>query len=108
YQLICKVKRIVHRMAERAYADKRTEMRARFVARVTTIAEDISAGFQGAEAAIKPALSEAVLKTGLEIRRGLPSGFRYWDVANTVGAVLFAMAVVKSFGYVLAWVVFDR
>jgi hypothetical protein len=107
-QLICKVKRIPHRMAERAYADKRAEMRASFVARVTTIAEDISTGVQGAETAIKPALSEAVLQMGLETRRGLATGFRYWDVINAVGAVLFAMAVVKSFGYVLARLVFDR
>lgn len=108
YQLICKVKRIPHRMAERAYSDKRAEMRASFIARVTTIAEGISSGVQGAETAIKPALSEAVLQMGLETRRGLATGFRYWDVINAVGAVLFAMAVVKSFGYVLARLVFDR
>ena len=108
YHLLCKLRRMPHVAADRAYGDARARLRMRFLNRVIAAAEVTAESATATQEVMQPALAKAVREMSLAVRDAVAATFRTWDVINAIGALVFTMAVVKSFGFVLARVLFDE
>ena len=107
YELRCKLRRMPHVAADRAYSDARARMRVRFIDRVVASANATVEAATSTQDAAQPALAEAVRSMSLAVRDAVSATFRTWDVINAISALVFAIAIIKSFGFVLARVLFD-
>lgn len=108
YQLVCKAKRIPHRVAERSYANARADAIGWVSNKVQAIKAKIAAEAPIAQAQVDALAVEAFENVSVEVRTGLWQGFRVWDAAHAAAFVIFAIAACKSAGYVFARVYYSQ
>lgn len=108
YQLVCKAKRIPHRVAERTYANARADAIGWVSNKVQAIKDKVAAEAPIAQAQVDALAVEAFENVSVEVRTGIWQGFRVWDAAHAAAFVIFAIAACKSAGYVFARVYYSQ
>lgn len=108
YQLVCKAKRIPHRVAERTYANARADAIGWVSNKVQAIKDKVAAEAPIAQAQVDALAVEAFENVSVEVRTGLWQGFRVWDAGHAAAFLIFAIAACKSAGYVFARVYYSQ